>query len=179
MLLHPPPPPTVFAKPFAGALDAHSDGVYALAKHPHSLTTIVSGAGDGEIRVWCVETLPRTITLHCTAPHCTVLHCTALHRTTLYCTTLCCTALHRTTLYCTTLHCTVLHCTELCCTPRHHLHSFIGSGPMFQCSHYSMRLGSEDRACVAASGAMALLSVPCASATATHPLLGCWGRKSL
>ena len=37
----------VFAKPFIDALDGHSDAVYSLAKHPRSLTTLLSGSCDG------------------------------------------------------------------------------------------------------------------------------------
>lgn len=40
------------AKPFVGALEGHSDGVYCLAKDPKRLGVIASGAGDGEIRLW-------------------------------------------------------------------------------------------------------------------------------
>ncbi|CAG8506409.1 4919_t:CDS:10 [Funneliformis caledonium] len=42
----------MFAKPFVGALSGHSDGVYCMAKHPKKLTTIVTGSGDGELRLW-------------------------------------------------------------------------------------------------------------------------------
>lgn len=42
----------VFAKPFLGALSGHYDGVYCMAKHPSSLSTIVSGDMSGEIRSW-------------------------------------------------------------------------------------------------------------------------------
>jgi len=42
----------IFAKPFVAALDGHSDGVYSLCKHPQSLSLIISGSCDGEIRVW-------------------------------------------------------------------------------------------------------------------------------
>lgn len=42
----------VFAKPFVGNLDGHRDGVSCLAKHPNRLSTLVSGAFDGEIRMW-------------------------------------------------------------------------------------------------------------------------------
>lgn len=41
----------VFAKPFVGALDGHSDGVNCLAKHPKQLSYILSGACDGEVSV--------------------------------------------------------------------------------------------------------------------------------
>jgi len=42
----------LLSKPFLGALDGHADGVYAMTTVPTSLTTIVSGAGDGELRTW-------------------------------------------------------------------------------------------------------------------------------
>lgn len=42
----------MFAKPFLGALDGHSDGVSAIATSPKSLVAFLSGAADGEIRVW-------------------------------------------------------------------------------------------------------------------------------
>ncbi|XP_041360731.1 DDB1- and CUL4-associated factor 13-like [Gigantopelta aegis] len=42
----------VFAKPFLGSLDGHRDGVHRLCKHPTSLSLLLSGACDGEIRVW-------------------------------------------------------------------------------------------------------------------------------
>lgn len=44
----------VFAKPFVGALAGHSDGVTCMSKCPDRLNCIVSGASDGEIRVWDV-----------------------------------------------------------------------------------------------------------------------------
>lgn len=53
----------VFAKPFIGALDGHRDGVNCLCKHPTSLSFLLSGACDGEVRVWnlakrnCVATI--------------------------------------------------------------------------------------------------------------------------
>ncbi|CAH0714460.1 unnamed protein product, partial [Brenthis ino] len=42
----------VFAKPFIGNLDGHTDGVSSLAKHPSRLAVLASGAFDGEIRLW-------------------------------------------------------------------------------------------------------------------------------
>ena len=42
----------MFAKPFIGALDGHADNVFAMATSPTSLVTFLSGAGDGEIRLW-------------------------------------------------------------------------------------------------------------------------------
>jgi WD repeat and SOF domain-containing protein 1 len=47
----------VFAKPFAGQMSGHADGVLCMAKSPASLTELVSGAADGEIRVWDVPSL--------------------------------------------------------------------------------------------------------------------------
>ena len=43
-----------FAKPFAGQFAGHADAVLCMAKSPTSLTELVSGAADGEIRVWDV-----------------------------------------------------------------------------------------------------------------------------
>lgn len=42
----------VFAKPFLASLDGHRDGVSCFGKHPERLSTLCSGAYDGEIRVW-------------------------------------------------------------------------------------------------------------------------------
>lgn len=42
----------IFAKPFLGSLSGHSEGVGALAPHPLALSTLASGAYDGEIRLW-------------------------------------------------------------------------------------------------------------------------------
>lgn len=42
----------MFAKPFLASLNGHIDGVYTMAKHPSRLNSIISGSGDGEIRVW-------------------------------------------------------------------------------------------------------------------------------
>ena len=39
----------VFAKPFIGSLDGHSDGIHCLAKHPNSLSLMLSGSYDGEV----------------------------------------------------------------------------------------------------------------------------------
>ncbi|XP_023669980.1 DDB1- and CUL4-associated factor 13 [Paramormyrops kingsleyae] len=53
----------VFAKPFVASLDGHRDGVNCMAKHPSSLSTLLSGSCDGEVKVWnlptrkCVRTL--------------------------------------------------------------------------------------------------------------------------
>lgn len=45
----------VFAKPFLGNLDGHRDSVSCIAKHPKRLSVIVSGAFDGEVRVWDIS----------------------------------------------------------------------------------------------------------------------------
>ncbi|XP_073703717.1 DDB1- and CUL4-associated factor 13 [Garra rufa] len=42
----------VFAKPFVAALDGHRDGISCITKHAKSLSTIISGACDGEVKVW-------------------------------------------------------------------------------------------------------------------------------
>ncbi|KAL5277276.1 DCAF13 family protein [Megaselia abdita] len=42
----------VFAKPFVGNLDGHRDGVSVFGKHPSHLSTLCSGAYNGEVRVW-------------------------------------------------------------------------------------------------------------------------------
>ena len=42
----------VFAKPFCGAFEGHSDGILSLAKNTQNLKQMASGAADGEIRVW-------------------------------------------------------------------------------------------------------------------------------
>lgn len=42
----------MFAKPFIGAMDDHSDGVYCLAVNPVNLSSAVSGSADGETIVW-------------------------------------------------------------------------------------------------------------------------------
>ncbi|XP_051879168.1 DDB1- and CUL4-associated factor 13 [Pristis pectinata] len=53
----------VFAKPFIASLDGHRDGVHCMAKHFKSLSTIISGACNGEIKVWnlmrreCIRTI--------------------------------------------------------------------------------------------------------------------------
>lgn len=47
----------VFAKPFIGNLDGHKDGVSCLAKHPKSLSLLLSGAYDGEVTCYCVKVI--------------------------------------------------------------------------------------------------------------------------
>lgn len=41
----------IFAKPFLASLDGHRDGVNCMAKHPESLSTVLSGACDGEVNI--------------------------------------------------------------------------------------------------------------------------------
>ena len=53
----------VFAKPFLAAFDGHNEAVNLLEKHPLRLSTIISGARDGQVKVWhlvsrkCVQTV--------------------------------------------------------------------------------------------------------------------------
>ncbi|CAH1772969.1 unnamed protein product [Owenia fusiformis] len=56
----------VFAKPFLGSLNGHRDGIHCMSSHPSSLSTILSGACDGEIRQWDLakRTCTRTINAH-------------------------------------------------------------------------------------------------------------------
>lgn len=42
----------VFAKPFIGCLDGHTDGVSCIAYHPKQLSLSASGAFNGECRIW-------------------------------------------------------------------------------------------------------------------------------
>ncbi|XP_043264502.1 DDB1- and CUL4-associated factor 13 [Colletes gigas] len=56
----------VFAKPFVGCLEGHRDGVSTLCKHPFQLSTLVSGAFDGEVREWNLthRTCERSVLAH-------------------------------------------------------------------------------------------------------------------
>ena len=56
----------VFAQPFVGNLDGHGDGVHTLCKHPSQLSILLSGACDGEIRIWNLATRVclRTLNAH-------------------------------------------------------------------------------------------------------------------
>ncbi|CAL7943929.1 unnamed protein product [Xylocopa violacea] len=56
----------IFAKPFIGCLEGHRDGVSCLCKHPTQLSTLLSGAFDGEIKVWNLpqRTCERTFLAH-------------------------------------------------------------------------------------------------------------------
>ncbi|TSK20212.1 Regulating synaptic membrane exocytosis protein 2 [Bagarius yarrelli] len=42
----------VFAKPFVASLDGHRDGINCIAKHSKSLATVLSGACDGQVKIW-------------------------------------------------------------------------------------------------------------------------------
>lgn len=42
----------MFAKPFVAALSGHIDGIYCMNRHLTDLKTVVSGSGDGELRIW-------------------------------------------------------------------------------------------------------------------------------
>lgn len=42
----------IFAKPFIGNLEGHKDGISAVCKHPMRLSVLISGAFDGELKVW-------------------------------------------------------------------------------------------------------------------------------
>ncbi|CAD6191420.1 unnamed protein product [Caenorhabditis auriculariae] len=46
----------VFAKPFVASLDGHLEGVHVLAKHPKQPSTILSGARDGQVKIWNLPT---------------------------------------------------------------------------------------------------------------------------
>uniref|UniRef100_A0A914LZ93 Sof1-like protein domain-containing protein n=1 Tax=Meloidogyne incognita TaxID=6306 RepID=A0A914LZ93_MELIC len=53
----------VFAKPFLASFDGHNEAVNLLEKHPLRLSTVLSGARDGQVKVWhlvtkkCVQTV--------------------------------------------------------------------------------------------------------------------------
>lgn len=53
----------VFAKPFICNLEGHKDAISCICKHPSQLSTLLSGAYDGELRMWnlaqgmCTRTL--------------------------------------------------------------------------------------------------------------------------
>ncbi|KAK9882994.1 hypothetical protein WA026_001209 [Henosepilachna vigintioctopunctata] len=56
----------VFAKPFVCNLDGHTDSISCISKHPKGLSSLVSGAFDGEIRVWDIpqQVCVRNFTAH-------------------------------------------------------------------------------------------------------------------
>lgn len=45
----------VFAKPFVGSLGGHTDGVNCIARHPRSLSVLLSGSCDGEVGIYCIS----------------------------------------------------------------------------------------------------------------------------
>jgi WD repeat and SOF domain-containing protein 1 len=46
----------VQAKPFLGSFEpGHTDGIYALAKHPHRVSTMASASADGHIHLWSLQ----------------------------------------------------------------------------------------------------------------------------
>lgn len=56
----------VFAKPFVGSLDGHTDGVNCMAKFRKSLSLLLSGSCDGEVKLW---NLPRRECIKSFAAH--------------------------------------------------------------------------------------------------------------
>lgn len=56
----------VFAKPFVGNLEGHTDAVSCICKHPLQLSTLLSGAYDGEVKIWNLAqgTCKRTLLAH-------------------------------------------------------------------------------------------------------------------
>lgn len=42
----------VFAMPFIASFDGHNEAVHLLEKHPMRLSTMLSGARDGQIKCW-------------------------------------------------------------------------------------------------------------------------------
>eukprot|EP01112_Ceratiomyxa_fruticulosa_P008827 TRINITY_DN2287_c0_g1_i1.p1 TRINITY_DN2287_c0_g1~~TRINITY_DN2287_c0_g1_i1.p1 ORF type:complete len:474 (+),score=88.38 TRINITY_DN2287_c0_g1_i1:60-1424(+) len=46
----------MFAKPFIASLSGHFDSVSKIATHPKSLSCVISGACDGEIKIWNLTT---------------------------------------------------------------------------------------------------------------------------
>lgn len=45
----------VFAKPFLFALDGHKDGVYSMSRVHGNLGYLLSGDGEGEMKLWNVS----------------------------------------------------------------------------------------------------------------------------
>ncbi|XP_008546536.1 DDB1- and CUL4-associated factor 13 [Microplitis demolitor] len=56
----------VFAKPFVGNLEGHKDGISSVCKHPKYLSVFLSGACDGEVKIWNLPTrlCQRTVLAH-------------------------------------------------------------------------------------------------------------------
>jgi WD repeat and SOF domain-containing protein 1 len=46
----------IFAKPFIGALDGHRDGIHCMSTVRSNIVPLISGACDGELRVWDLST---------------------------------------------------------------------------------------------------------------------------
>jgi WD repeat and SOF domain-containing protein 1 len=46
----------IFAKPFVGALDGHRDGIHCMSSIRSNIVPFISGACDGELRVWDLQT---------------------------------------------------------------------------------------------------------------------------
>uniref|UniRef100_A0A1I7WBK0 WD_REPEATS_REGION domain-containing protein n=1 Tax=Heterorhabditis bacteriophora TaxID=37862 RepID=A0A1I7WBK0_HETBA len=42
----------VFAKPFVASLDGHLEGVHLIAKHPGRPSIVITGARDGQVKIW-------------------------------------------------------------------------------------------------------------------------------
>lgn len=42
----------LFAKPFVASMAGHVEGVYCLGRATDSLTRVISGSADGDVRVW-------------------------------------------------------------------------------------------------------------------------------
>lgn len=55
----------MFAKPFITSLDGHNEGVHLLKKHSTRLSTIFSGARDGQIKIWHLTTRKCLQTIQC------------------------------------------------------------------------------------------------------------------
>ena len=54
----------IFAKPFIGNLNGHSDAISVLAKCPSNLIKLLSGSYNGEIISWDVSTRSTLFTLN-------------------------------------------------------------------------------------------------------------------
>lgn len=53
----------VFAKPFLHALSGHMEGIYCMSKHSTRLSCVLSGACDGEVRIWNVASKACNVSL--------------------------------------------------------------------------------------------------------------------
>lgn len=68
----------VFAKPFLSSLDGHRDGVNCMAKHPKSLSTVLSGACDGEVSCSYKPQQKRSLFLLCALVTFLLCFCSAM-----------------------------------------------------------------------------------------------------